>query len=82
MNFLLSRTGNLEILYLCLGNGWSNGWDIFLVLFCSESPSTSVFLLYIVGCLRISVSGLLGLDMVKLSAKCVKPGSFYIKLML
>lgn len=54
----------------------------FLVLFYSESPSTSVFLLYIVGCLRISVSGLLGLDMVELSAKCVKPGSFYIKLML
>lgn len=48
---------------------------------CFESPSTSVFLVYTVGCLRISASGLLGLDVVELSTEYVRPGSFNINLM-
>lgn len=51
---------------------------------CSESPSTSVYkqpTVYTVGCLRISASGLLGLDVVELSMEYVRSGSFNIKLM-
>lgn len=44
---------------------------------CSGSPSTSVFLVYTVGCLRLSASDLL---VVELSMEYVRPGSFNITL--
>lgn len=47
----------------------------------SGSPSTSVFRVYTIGCLRVSARCLLGLDVVELSTEYVRPGSFNIKLM-